>query len=174
MRRSMSLLLSATLIATSIPINSYAEVSTNKNPDRWSFRNVYSNYVEKLDGTFPEGLLGEEEKHTPKLYQNLVNLNYEDGGIAPNPNDPKYPKGEGKIIYQTPMFVELPDDLINKVGPEDLEIYTLFSEPGTNVKGKIPEDKIKEIYERSDTHKSTSELGEDFIGGNPDNPILIW
>ncbi len=54
MRKSISLLLSATLIATSIPINSYAEVSTNKNPDRWSFRNVYSNYVEKLDGTFPE------------------------------------------------------------------------------------------------------------------------
>lgn len=173
-KKSISALLTASLIITSIPMSSFAEEIQQKpsNPERWSFRNVYSNYVEKSDGTFPEGLLHENEKKPPKLYQNLVNLNPEAGGIQPNPSDPLYPKGEGKIIYQTPMFVDLPKDIAETVGPEDIEIYTIFSEPGENITGKLTLEELRNIYERSDTHKSTSNSAEVYIGGNSLNPIL--
>lgn len=174
LKKSISALLTASLLITSIPITSFAEEIKEKpsNPERWSFRNVYSNYVEKSDGTFPEGLLHENEKKPPKLYQNLVNLNYESGGIQPNPSDPLYPKGEGKIIYQTPMFVDLPKDIAETVGPEDIEIYTIFSEPGENIKGKLTIEELRNIYERKDTHKSTSASVDEYIGENPADQIL--
>lgn len=173
-KKSISTLLTASLLLTSIPMSSFAEEVKEKpsNPERWSFRNTYSNYVEKSDGTFPEGLLHENEKKPPKLYQNLVNLNPEAGGMPENPNDPLYPKGEGKIIYQTPMFVDLPKDIAETVGPEDIEIYTIFSEPGENVKGKLTLEEIRDIYERKDTHKSTSASAEEYIKGNKADPIL--
>ncbi len=173
-KKSISTLLTALLIITSIPMSSFAEEIKEKpsNPERWSFRNVYSNYVEKSDGTFPEGLLHENEKKPPKLYQNLVNLNPEAGGIQPNPSDPLYPKGEGKIIYQTPMFVDLPKDIAETVGPEDIEIYTIFSEPGENIKGKLTLEELRNIHEREDTHKSTSASVDEYIGGNDEDAIL--
>lgn len=156
-------------------MSSFAEEIKEKpsNPERWSFRNTYSNVVRKDDGTFPDGTTFQDpEKAPPKLYQNLVNLNPEAGGIQPNPSDPLYPKGDGKIIYQTPMFVDLPKDIAETVGPEDIEIYTIFSEPGENIKGKLTLDELKDIYERKDTHKSTSASAEEYIGGNPADPIL--
>ena len=174
-KKSISALLTASLLLTSVPMSSFAEEIKEKpsNPERWSFRNTYSNVVRKDDGTFPDGTtFQDQEKAPPKLYQNLVNLNYESGGIQPNPSDPLYPKGEGKIIYQTPMFVDLPKDIAETVGPEDIEIYTIFSEPGENIKGKLTLDELRSIYERSDTHKSTSASVEEYISGNPADAIL--
>lgn len=175
LKKSVSALLTMSLLITSIPMSSFAEEIKEKpsNPERWSFRNTYSNVVRKDDGTFPDGTTFQDpEKAPPKLYQNLVNLNPEAGGIQPNPSDPLYPKGEGKIIYQTPMFVDLPKDIAETVGPEDIEIYTIFSEPGENIKGKLTIEELRNIYERSDTHKSTSASVDEYIGGNPADAIL--
>ena len=174
-KKSISALLTASLLLTSAPMSSFAEEIKEKpsNPERWSFRNTYSNVVRKEDGTFPDGTTFQDpEKAPPKLYQNLVNLNYESGGIQPNPSDPLYPKGEGKIIYQTPMFVDLPKDIAETVGPEDIEIYTIFSEPGENITGKLTLEELRNIYERSDTHKSTSASVDEYIKGNKADPIL--
>ncbi len=174
-KKSISTLLTASLLITSLPMSSFAEEIKEKlsNPERWSFRNTYSNVVRKDDGTYPDGTTFQDpEKSPPKLYQNLVNLNPEAGGIQPNPSDPLYPKGEGKIIYQTPMFVDLPKDIAETVGPEDIEIYTIFSEPGENITGKLTLEELRNIYERSDTHKSTSASAEEYIKGNKDDPIL--
>ncbi len=174
-KKSISALLTTSLLLTSIPIASFAEEIKEKpsNPERWSFRNTYSNVVRKDDGTFPDGTTFQDpEKSPPKLYQNLVNLNPEAGGIQPNPSDPLYPKGEGKIIYQTPMFVDLPKDIAETVGPEDIEIYTIFSEPGENITGKLTLEELRNIYERKDTHKSTSASVDEYINGNIADQIL--
>lgn len=168
-RKMLSSILTVVITLTSIPLASFAEGEIKEKSsavDRWSYRNTWSQVVENPDGTYPNGTIADDDLKQPVLFQNLFDLST----LPANPSNIYYPREDGMRIYQTPMFVDLPPDISATVGPEDLEVYTVFSEPGENIKGKLSEEEFKKSYERKDTFKN-KETAEEYKMGIPNDQI---
>lgn len=174
-KKIISGITTALLLTTMVPLNGLAaekDAPTPKlNGNRWAFRQAYVDMVrvENKDGTYSFPKMGLTDKiDVFSFLHNLVDLTT----ISDGTGVPGYP---GQLtFYRQPMFINLPKDIADTVGPEDIEIYTTFSNPGTGFKGKLSDEQLTRLYTRKDSW--TNGRGNDvdsYKNGDPMNNISI-
>lgn len=174
MKKRITAILSSILILLSsftIPAMAETKSTPAKTSDRWAFRQAYVDMtrIDNGDGTysFPKIDLTTKTKIYTFIH-NLINLEkIADGaGISGWPAQ--------LTQFTQPMFLELPKDVIGTVGPEDIEIYTIFSNAGSGFKAKLSDEQLDRLYMRENSWINDKDRDvEQYRNGDPSNLISI-
>lgn len=174
MKKRITAVLSSILIFLStftMPVLAENKPSPAKTSDRWAFRQAYVDMtrIDNGDGTysFPKIDLTTKTKIYTFIH-NLINLEkIADGaGISGWPAQ--------LTQFTQPMFLELPKDVIGTVGPEDIEIYTIFSNAGSGFKAKLSDEQLDRLYMRENSWINDKDRDvEQYRNGDPFNKISI-
>ncbi len=172
-KRTTALLSSIFIILSTLTMPVLAENKPipAKTSDRWAFRQAYVDMprIENADGTYSFPKLDLTTK--AKIYtfiHNLINLEK----IADGAGIPGWPAQLTQ--FTQPMFLELPKDVIGTVGPEDIEIYTVFSNAGSGFKAKLSDEQLNRLYMRENSWINDKDRDVDqYRDGDSYNKISI-